>query len=108
MLFRSNPDGIINQIEGGIIQSASWTLKDQIKFDRQRITTRSWADYPIFTFNDAPAVEVHIINQPHERPLGVGEGSQGPAVAAIANAIANATGKRLRDLPFTADKLRNT
>jgi CO/xanthine dehydrogenase Mo-binding subunit len=103
-----NPDGIINQIEGGIIQSASWTLKEQIKFDRQRITTRSWADYPIFTFNDAPAVEVYIINQPNERPLGVGEGSQGPAVAAIANAIANATGKRLRDLPFTADKVRNT
>ena len=101
-----NPDGIINQIEGGIIQSASWTLKEQVKFDRQRITTRSWADYPIFNFSDVPAVEVHIINQPNERPLGVGEGSQGPTVAAIANAIANATGKRARDLPFTADKIR--
>ena len=101
-----NPDGIINQIEGGIIQSASWTLKEQVKFDRQRITTRSWADYPIFTFNDVPAVEVHIINMPNERSLGVGEGSQGPTVAAIANAIANATGKRARDLPFTAEKIR--
>jgi len=101
-----NPDGIINQIEGGIIQSASWTLKEQIKFDRQRITTRSWADYPIFTFNDVPAVEVHIINMPNERSLGVGEGSQGPTVAAIANAIANATGRRLRDLPFTPEKVR--
>lgn len=101
-----NPDGIVNQIEGGIIQSASWTLKEQVKFDRQRITTRSWADYPIFTFNDVPAVEVHIINMPNERPLGVGEGSQGPAVAAIANAIAHATGKRARDLPFTPDKIR--
>ena len=101
-----NPDGIINQIEGGIIQSASWTMKEQVKFDRQRITMRSWADYPIFTFADVPAVEVHIINLPNERPLGVGEGSQGPTVAAIANAIANATGKRLRDLPFTPDKVR--
>ena len=101
-----NPDGVINQIEGGIIQSASWTLKEQVKFDRQRITTRSWADYPIFTFNDVPAVEVHLINRPNERPLGTGEGSQGPAVAAIANAIANATGKRLRDLPFTPDKVK--
>ncbi|MEQ1776837.1 MAG: molybdopterin cofactor-binding domain-containing protein, partial [Burkholderiales bacterium] len=101
-----NPDGIINQIEGGIIQSASWTLKEQVKFDRQRITTRSWADYPIFTFNDVPAVEVHIINMPNERSLGVGEGSQGPTAAAIANAIANATGKRLRDLPFTPDKVK--
>ncbi len=101
-----NPDGVINQIEGGIIQSASWTLKEQVKFDRQRITTRSWADYPIFSFNDVPAVEVHLINMPNERPLGTGEGSQGPAVAAIANAIANATGKRARDLPFTADRMR--
>ena len=101
-----NPDGVINQIEGGIIQSASWTLKEQVKFDRQRITTRSWADYPIFTFNDVPKVAVHLINMPNERPLGVGEGSQGPTVAAIANAIANATGKRARDLPFTPDKIR--
>ncbi len=101
-----NPDGIVNQIEGGIIQSASWTLKEQVKFDRQRIATRSWADYPIFRFNDVPAVEVHIINMPNERSLGVGEGSQGPAVAAIANAIANATGKRMRDLPFTPDKVK--
>jgi nicotinate dehydrogenase subunit B len=103
-----NPDGIVNQIEGGIIQSASWTLKEQVKFDRQRITTRSWAEYPIFTFNDVPAVEVHIINMPNERSLGVGEGSQGPAVAAIANAIANATGKRMRDLPFTPGKVKAT
>ena len=101
-----NPDGVINQIEGGIIQSASWTLKEQVKFNRQRVTMRSWADYPIFTFNDVPAVEVHLINMPHERSLGTGEGSQGPAVAAIANAIANATGKRMRDLPFTPDKVK--
>jgi CO/xanthine dehydrogenase Mo-binding subunit len=101
-----NPDGVINQIEGGIIQSASWTLKEQVKFDRQRVTTRSWADYPILTFPEVPAVDVHLINMPNERPLGTGEGSQGPAVAAIANAIANATGKRLRDLPFTPDKIK--
>jgi CO/xanthine dehydrogenase Mo-binding subunit len=101
-----NPDGVINQIEGGIIQSTSWTLKEQLKFDRQRITTRSWADYPILTFPEVPAVEVHLINQPNERSLGTGEGSQGPTVAAIANAIANATGKRLRDLPFTPDKIK--
>ena len=101
-----NPDGVINQIEGGIIQAASWTMKEQVNFDRQRITTRSWTDYPIFTFNDVPAVEVHLLNQPNERPLGVGEGSQGPTGAAIANAIAHATGKRLRDLPFTPDKVK--
>ena len=101
-----NPDGIVNQIEGGIIQSASWTLKEHVDFDRQRVTTRSWADYPILTFPEVPAVEVHIINRPEERPLGTGEGSQGPTVAAIANAIHHATGKRVRDLPFTPQRVK--
>lgn len=101
-----NPDGVINQIEGGIIQSASWTLKEQIGFDANRITTRSWADYPIMTFPEVPAIEVHLINRPDERPLGTGEGSQGPTVAAIANAVAQATGRRLRDLPFTPQRVK--
>jgi CO/xanthine dehydrogenase Mo-binding subunit len=101
-----NPDGIVNQIEGGIIQSASWTLKEHVGFDRQRITTRNWADYPILTFPEVPAVEVHVINRPVERPLGVGEGSQGPTVAAIANAVHHATGRRIRDLPFTPQRVK--
>jgi len=101
-----NPDGVSNQIEGGIIQSTSWTLKEQVKFDRQRVLTQSWADYPILTFPEVPAVEVVLLNHPDERSLGVGEGSQGPTVAAISNAIANATGKRLRDLPFTRERVK--
>jgi nicotinate dehydrogenase subunit B len=101
-----NPDGLVNQIEGGIIQSASWTLKEHVGFNRQRITTRSWADYPILTFPEVPAVDVHLIDRPDERSLGTGEGSQGPAVAAIANAIFHATGARLRDLPFTAKAVK--
>ncbi len=101
-----NPDGLANQIEGGIIQSASWTLKEQVGFDRQHITTRSWADYPILTFPEVPAVEVHLINRPDEKPLGAGEGSQGPTVAAIANAVCNATGRRLRDLPLTPQRVK--
>jgi nicotinate dehydrogenase subunit B len=101
-----NPDGIANQIEGGIIQSASWTLKEAVAFDAKHITTRSWADYPILTFTEVPAVEVVVLNRPEERSLGTGEGSQGPAVAAIANAIANATGVRLRDLPFTPARVK--
>ncbi len=101
-----NPDGLVNQIEGGIIQSSSWTLKEHVGFDRQRITTSSWADYPILTFPEVPAVEVHLINRPDERSLGTGEGSQGPAVAAIANAIFNATGARVRDLPFTPKAMK--
>jgi CO/xanthine dehydrogenase Mo-binding subunit len=101
-----NPDGIVAQIEGGIIQSASWTLKEHVGFDRQRITTRSWADYPILTFPEIPAVEVHLLNRPDERSLGTGEGSQGPTVAAIANAIFHATGKRMRDLPYTPQTVK--
>jgi CO/xanthine dehydrogenase Mo-binding subunit len=95
-----NPDGVTNQIEGGIIQSTSWTLKEAVSFDRTRVKTRSWADYPIVRFEEVPQVDVVILDQPNERFLGVGEGSQGPAAAAIANAVANATGVRLRDLPL--------
>ena len=101
-----NPDGVVNQIEGGIIQSTSWTLKEAIRFDERHITTRSWADYPILTFQEVPAVDVVLLNRPEERSLGTGEGSQGPTVAAIANAIANATGARMRDLPFTAQRVK--
>ena len=101
-----NPDGIRNQTEGGIIQSASWTLNETLKFDRTGVKTKSWADYPILRFTQVPAVEVEIIQRLNERPLGVGEGSQGPAAAAIANAFANATGKRIRDIPFTPDRVK--
>jgi CO/xanthine dehydrogenase Mo-binding subunit len=101
-----NPDGVINQIEGGIIQSTSWSLKESVRYDERRVQTRSWADYPILTFSEVPAVDVVLLNRPEERSLGTGEGSQGPTVAAIANAIANATGTRLRDLPFTRDKVK--
>jgi nicotinate dehydrogenase subunit B len=102
-----NPDGVINQIEGGIVQSASWTLKEQVRFDKNGITSRDWASYPILTMTEVPRVEVELINRPNERSLGVGEGSQGPTVAAIANAIAHATGKRLRDLPFTPERVKS-
>ena len=101
-----NPDGVSNQIEGGIIQSTSWTLKEQLKYDQQRVLTRSWADYPILTFPEVPTVEVVLLNRPDEKSLGTGEGSQGPTAAAIANAIANATGKRMRDLPFTRERVK--
>jgi CO/xanthine dehydrogenase Mo-binding subunit len=101
-----NPDGVINQIEGGIIQSTSWTLKESVRFDRTRVTTRSWADYPIVRFEEVPAVDVVLLDRPDERFLGVGEGAQGPAAAAIANAIAHATGRRLRALPFTPERVK--
>ena len=101
-----NPDGLKNQIEGGIIQTASWTLHEQVRFDKNGITSRDWASYPILTMPEVPKVTVELINRPNERPLGAGEGSQGPAVAAIANAVAHATGKRLRDLPLDAGRVK--
>jgi nicotinate dehydrogenase subunit B len=103
-----NPDGLTNQIEGGIIQSTSWTLHEAVRFDRNGITSRDWSSYPILTMPEVPKVEVELIDQPNEKPLGSGEGSLGPAVAAIANAFAHATGKRLRDLPFNAERVRTT
>ncbi len=101
-----NPDGLKAQIEGGFVQSASWTLYEEVKFDKNGILSRDWASYPIMTMPDAPKVEVELINRPNERSMGAGEGSQGPAVAAIANAFTNATGKRIRDLPFTPDRVK--
>jgi CO/xanthine dehydrogenase Mo-binding subunit len=101
-----NPDGLANQIEGGIIQSTSWTLHEEVKFDRNGIKSRDWLTYPILTMPEAPKVEVELINRPDERSLGAGEASQGPMVAAIANAFAAATGKRMRELPLTAERVK--
>jgi nicotinate dehydrogenase subunit B len=101
-----NPDGLINQIEGGIIQSTSWTLHEEVQFDRNGILSRDWKTYPILTFPEAPKVETVLINRPTERSLGAGEASQGPTVAAIANAFANATGRRIRDLPFAPERVK--
>jgi nicotinate dehydrogenase subunit B len=103
-----NPDGLINQIEGAILQSMSWTLYESVSFDDTRITSVDWQTYPILRFNAVPdSITVHIINRPGQPFLGSGETGQGPAVASIANAIANATGKRLRDLPLTRKRIRD-
>jgi nicotinate dehydrogenase subunit B len=103
-----NPDGIINQVEGAILQSMSWTLYEAVTFDDVRITSIDWQTYPILRFDAVPdKVDVHIINRPGMPFLGSGETGQGPAGASVANAVANATGKRLRDLPLTRKKIRD-
>jgi CO/xanthine dehydrogenase Mo-binding subunit len=103
-----NPDGLINQIEGAIMQSMSWTLYESVTFDETRITSIDWQTYPILRFDAVPdSIEVHIINRPGKPFLGSGETGQGPAAASIANAIANATGKRLRDLPLTRKRIKD-
>jgi CO/xanthine dehydrogenase Mo-binding subunit len=103
-----NPDGLINQIEGAILQSMSWTLYESVTFDDTRITSIDWQTYPILRFDAVPdSVDVHIINRPGQPFLGSGETGQGPAAASIANAIADATGKRLRDLPLTRKRIKD-
>jgi CO/xanthine dehydrogenase Mo-binding subunit len=102
-----NPDGIRNQIEGGIIQSASWTLLEEVKFDATRVTSLDWGGYPILRFPGVPeSIDVHIADRPGQPFLGTGEAAQGPAAAAIANAVADATGTRLRELPFNRERVR--
>lgn len=101
-----NPNGLINQTEGGIIQSTSWTLHEQVRFDPQRITSRDWTGYPILTFLEVPEISVTVIDRPAERSLGAGEAAQGPTAAAIANAVAHATGARLCDLPLAPERLK--
>ena len=102
-----NPDGIRNQIEGAIVQSASWTLYEEVTFDRSEITSLDWSRYPIMRFPQVPeSVAVHVIDRPGEKFLGTGEAGQGPTAAAIANAIADATGARLRDLPLSTQRIK--
>jgi nicotinate dehydrogenase subunit B len=100
-----NPDGLKAQIEGGIIQSASWSLKERVEFTKQARESTDWNSYPIIRFDEVPEVDVVLIDRPDNKSLGVGETAQGPTAAAIANAIFHATGKRLRELPFTPDRL---
>ena len=102
-----NQDGIRNQIEGGIVQSASWTLFEAVTFDRTRITSRDWSTYPILRFDGVPeSIAVHVIDRPGSPFLGTGEAAQGPASAAIANAIADATGARMREIPIRPEAIK--
>jgi CO/xanthine dehydrogenase Mo-binding subunit len=100
-----NPDGVTNQIEGGAIQATSWVLRERVRFDRQRILSNTWAAYPILRFSEVPEVQVELIQRPESEPLGAGEAAHGPVTAAIANAVFDALGVRVRDLPITRDSL---
>jgi CO/xanthine dehydrogenase Mo-binding subunit len=95
-----NPDGAGNQIEGGIIQSASWTLKEQVRFSNEKKQSLDWATYPILRFDEVPDIHVSFMDRDDQPALGVGEAAQGPTAAAIANAYHAATGQRRRKLPL--------
>lgn len=100
-----NPDGARNQLEGGMVMAASWTLKEQVKLGGAGIASVTWDDYPILTFSEVPPIDIELIDTRDPRPYGLGEISQGGTMAAIANAVAHALGARLRELPLTRDKI---
>ena len=101
-----NPDGAINQLEGGIIQAASWALKEGVRLDGNGISSRDWESYPVLRFSEVPEVTAALVGAAVDLPpLGIGEASGGPTVAAIGNAVAHALGARIRDLPLTRDRV---
>jgi nicotinate dehydrogenase subunit B len=101
-----NPESMSSQLEGIFTQSASWTLKEQVTFDSQGITSCDWYGYPIMRFRDAPEIKTVLLNRPGMPYLGLGEGAQGPVSAAIANAVFDAAGIRLRKIPFTPERVK--
>jgi CO/xanthine dehydrogenase Mo-binding subunit len=100
-----NPEGIAHQVEGGAVQACSFALKEEVRFDRRHILSSSWEEYPILRFSEVPSVDVRLLAPPGAPPLGVGECSTGPTIAAIANAIHDAVGVRPGTMPFTASNL---
>ena len=101
-----NPNGVANQVEGGVIQTVSRVLMEEVKYDRVKVTSVDWASYPIIRFPDVPRVEVDLIDHPKEAPWGCGEPAVVPIPAAIGNAVFDAIGVRLRSVPFTPEKVR--
>jgi CO/xanthine dehydrogenase Mo-binding subunit len=102
-----NPDGIRNQIEGGIVQSLSWTTREAVGFDKTHRTSFDWSGYPILRFPSVPGrIDVEVIDRPNQPFLGAGEAAQGPASAALANAVAHALGRRLRDMPLSPERVK--
>jgi CO/xanthine dehydrogenase Mo-binding subunit len=101
-----NPDGVKNQIEGNVIQSLSRALKEEVKFNDMRITSTDWETYPILTFSETPEIEIELINRFDQPAMGAGEPSTVTTAAAVANAVFDATGVRLRQIPFTPERVR--
>ena len=102
----SIPDGLKNQLEGNVIQTVSRTLIEELKFDRSMVTSLDWASYPILTFPDVPEIVIDLIDRPNEPPWGAGEPAAAVVPSAISNAVFDATGVRLRSVPFTPDKVK--
>jgi CO/xanthine dehydrogenase Mo-binding subunit len=101
-----NPDGVRAQVEGNILQTLSRVMMEEVTFDRARVTSLDWASYPIMRFSDIPKLDIALIDRPKEKPVGAGEAACTPVGAALANAVFDATGVRLRTVPFTPDRVK--
>ena len=100
-----NPDGARNQLEGGIVQAASHTLKEQVRLDETGVAGTDWTGYPILRFSEVPEIVTELIEAPEHPTLGMGECTFGPTAAAIGNAVAHALGARIRDMPLTRERI---
>ncbi len=100
-----NPDGARNQLEGGIIQACSFTLKEQVRLGPDGVVSVDWDGYPILRFSEVPEITCALIDAPDQPSLGMGECTIGPTAAAIGNAVAHALGTRIRDLPLTRERV---
>jgi CO/xanthine dehydrogenase Mo-binding subunit len=101
-----NPDGLMNQLDGNVIQTISRVLKEELTFDRSHVTSLDWESYPILTFPEIPELAYDLIDRPNERPWGAGEPAAAVIPSAISNAVFDATGVRLRSVPYTTDKVK--
>lgn len=101
-----NPDAVHAQVEGCILQTISRTLLEEVMFDKERVTSLDWNAYPILTFSDVPTLDIDLIDRRHERPVGAGEAASAPVPAALANAVYDAVGIRLRQAPFTPERVK--
>ncbi len=101
-----NPDGVRAQVEGSILQTLSRALMEEVQFDRSRVTSVDWSSYPILRFPDVPKLDIVLIDRPTQPPLGAGEAACSPVGAALANAVFDATGARLRTVPFTPERVK--
>jgi CO/xanthine dehydrogenase Mo-binding subunit len=101
-----NPDGLKNQIEGSVIQTVSRTLVEEVKFDRSQVTSLDWASYPILKFPQVPEIVIELIDRPTEKPWGADEPAAAVIPSAISNAVFDATGLRLRSIPYTPAKVK--
>jgi CO/xanthine dehydrogenase Mo-binding subunit len=102
-----NPDGVRAQVEGGILQTLSRVLMEEVQFDRSRVTSVDWSTYPIMRFSDVPKLDIELVDRPTQPPLGAGEAACTPVGAALANAVFDATGARLRTVPFTPQRVKS-